>query len=70
MHRSQFGEGGFFSRIPEDLRDRLDSEERFYQGRPEWPPATPPSMGFPALPSPACLPLRSFSLTGRGRPLH
>ena len=53
MHRSQFGEGGFFSRIPEDLRDRLDGEERFYQGRPEWPPATPPSMGFPDLPSPA-----------------
>ena len=53
MHRSQFGEGGFFSRIPEDLRDRLDSEERFYQGRPEWPPTTPPSMGFPDLLSPA-----------------
>ena len=28
MHRSQFGEGGFFSRIPEALRDRLGSEGR------------------------------------------
>ncbi len=49
MHRSQFGEGSLFSRIPDDLRDRFDSEERFYQARPEWPEGAPALAGFPDL---------------------
>jgi LmbE family N-acetylglucosaminyl deacetylase len=35
MHRSQFGENSMFARMPEDLRHRFFSEERFYQARRE-----------------------------------
>ena len=46
MHRTQFGDGGMFARIPEDLRDRLLGEERFYQGRPAWPEGRQPQHDF------------------------
>jgi len=46
MHRSQFGESGFFSRVPDDLRARMYGQERFYQGRPEWPEDNEPVQGF------------------------
>lgn len=49
MHRTQFGEGGVFARIPEDLRDRFDSEERFFQARPALPADAPREAGFPEL---------------------
>jgi LmbE family N-acetylglucosaminyl deacetylase len=46
MHRTQFGEGGMFSRVPEDLRDRFLGEERFYQARPAWPEGQQPQHDF------------------------
>jgi LmbE family N-acetylglucosaminyl deacetylase len=46
MHRSQFGESGFFSRVPDDLRDQMYGHERFFQGRPEWPEGQEPVEGF------------------------
>jgi LmbE family N-acetylglucosaminyl deacetylase len=46
MHRSQFGESSMFTRIPEDLRTRFYGEERFYQARPEWDPASEPERGL------------------------
>ena len=49
MHRSQFGEGSAFSRIPDDLRDQLYGEERFFQARPEWPADASPLDRFPEL---------------------
>ena len=52
MHRTQFGEGGIFSRIPDDLRDRFDAEERFYRARPPLPPDAPREAGFAELRSP------------------
>ena len=49
MHRTQFGEGGIFSRIPDGLRDRFDAEERFYQARPPLPADAPREAGFAEL---------------------
>lgn len=46
MHRSQFGESGFFSRVPQDLRDQMYGQERFFQGRPEWPEGQEAAEGF------------------------
>ena len=46
MHRTQFGEGGMFSRMPDDLRDRFLGEERFYQARPAWPEVQQPRNDF------------------------
>ena len=46
MHRTQFGEGGMFSRVPEDLRDRFLGEERFYQAHPAWPEDQQPQNDF------------------------
>ena len=46
MHRTQFGEGGMFSRVPEDLRDRFLGEERFYQARPAWSDGQQPRHDF------------------------
>ncbi len=46
MHRSQFGENGMWARVPEDLRASMYGEERFFQGRPEWPEDRPPQHGF------------------------
>ena len=46
MHRTQFGEGGMFARMPDDLRDRFFGEERFYQARPAWPEGRQPQTDF------------------------
>ena len=46
MHRTQFGEGGMFSRVSEDLRDRFLGEERFYQARPAWSDGQQPRHDF------------------------
>lgn len=46
MHRSQFGDGGMWARVPEDLRASMYGEERFFQGRPQWPEDQPPQHGF------------------------
>lgn len=46
MHRTQFGEGGMWSRIPDDLRGQFYGEERFYQARPAWPDDREPLSGF------------------------
>ena len=46
MHRTQFGEGGMFSRVPADLRDRFLGEERFYQAHPAWPEGQQPQNDF------------------------
>ena len=50
MHRSQFGERSMFARIPEDLREQLYGEERFYQARPAWLDGSPPAEDLPAFP--------------------
>ena len=49
MHRTQFGEGGIFARIPASVRDSFDAEERFYQGRPPLPEGATVAGGFPEL---------------------
>lgn len=46
MHRTQFGDGGMWARIPEDLRASMYSEERFFQGRPAWPEDRAPRHRF------------------------
>ncbi len=46
MHRTQFGEDGMWSKIPDDLLGEFYGEERFYQGRPEWPSDAEPANGF------------------------
>jgi len=46
MHRTQFGENGMWSRIPEDLQAQFYGEERFYQARPAWPEDAEPAHGF------------------------
>lgn len=46
MHRSQFGEGSIFSKLPEDLRQRFFGEERFYRARPAWNDDDSPARGF------------------------
>ena len=46
MHRTQFGEDGMWSRIPEDLLLQFYGEERFYQARPEWPDGREPVSDF------------------------
>lgn len=46
MHRTQFGEGGMWSKVPEDLMAQMYGEERFYQARPEWPEGAETTTGF------------------------
>jgi LmbE family N-acetylglucosaminyl deacetylase len=46
MHRTQFGDGGMWSKMPEDLTAQMYGEERFYQARPEWPEGDEPTEGF------------------------
>ncbi|MDA0352060.1 MAG: PIG-L family deacetylase [Chloroflexi bacterium] len=46
MHRTQFGENGMWSRIPEDLQAQFYGEERFYQARPAWPEGAEPTHSF------------------------
>ena len=46
MHRTQFGEDGMWSRIPEDLLTQFYGEERFYQARPAWPEGAEPASDF------------------------
>lgn len=46
MHRTQFGEGGMWSRIPDDLLPQMYGEERFYQARPTWPENAEAQRGF------------------------
>ncbi len=46
MHRTQFGDGGMWANVPEDLMPQLYGEERFYQARPEWPEDAEPTEGF------------------------
>jgi len=46
MHRTQFGEGGMWSKIPDDLLPQMYGEERFYQARPTWPEDAEPLNGF------------------------
>ena len=46
MHRTQFGENGMWSKVPEDLAEAFYGEERFYQARPEWPEGAEPRNGF------------------------
>ena len=46
MHRTQFGPNSFFARLPDDLRDAFDGEERFYRARPAWPDGMPVQQGF------------------------
>jgi hypothetical protein len=46
MHRTQFGERGMWSRVPEDLMERFYGEERFYQARPAWAEDAEPRRGF------------------------
>ena len=46
MHRTQFGEGGMWSKMPEDLMAQMYGEERFYQARPEWSEGAEPAEGF------------------------
>lgn len=46
MHRTQFGENGMWSKVPEDLAAEFYGEERFYQARPAWPEGAEPSTGF------------------------
>ncbi|MBT5774374.1 MAG: hypothetical protein HOH95_08355 [Dehalococcoidia bacterium] len=46
MHRTQFGENGMWSKVPEDLAEAFYGEERFYQARPEWPAGAEPLNGF------------------------
>lgn len=46
MHRTQFGGAGF-AQLPDDLRERMFSQEHFYQARPPWPEDAPPAQDFP-----------------------
>jgi LmbE family N-acetylglucosaminyl deacetylase len=46
MHRTQFGDGGMWASVPDDLMSQLYGEERFYQARPEWSEGTEPAEGF------------------------
>lgn len=46
MHRTQFGENGMWSKVPDDLKAQFYGEERFYQARPEWPADAEPTGGF------------------------
>ena len=46
MHRSQFGESGMFSRVPDDLLGEVYGMERFYQALPQWPEEQEPTEGF------------------------
>jgi LmbE family N-acetylglucosaminyl deacetylase len=46
MHRTQFGERGMWSRVPEDLMERFYGEERFYQARPAWADDAEPRRDF------------------------
>lgn len=46
MHRSQFGEGSMFARVPPEMHARFYGEERFYQARPQWPEGAEPATGF------------------------
>jgi len=47
MHRTQFGENGMWSRVPDDLLEQFYGEERFYQARPAWPEGADPVSHFP-----------------------
>ncbi|HJN91636.1 MAG TPA: PIG-L family deacetylase, partial [Dehalococcoidia bacterium] len=46
MHRSQFGEGSVFSKMPDDLREQFFAEERFYRARPAWNDDDQPLVSF------------------------
>ena len=46
MHRTQFGENGMWSKVPDDLAEQFYGEERFYQARPAWPENAEPATGF------------------------
>jgi LmbE family N-acetylglucosaminyl deacetylase len=46
MHRSQFGEGSMFSKLPDDLRAQFFAEERFYRARPAWNDGDDPLVSF------------------------
>jgi LmbE family N-acetylglucosaminyl deacetylase len=46
MHRTQFGENGMWSKVPDDLKAQFYGEERFYQARPDWPAGAEPTNSF------------------------
>ncbi|MBM4415813.1 MAG: N-acetyl-1-D-myo-inositol-2-amino-2-deoxy-alpha-D-glucopyranoside deacetylase [Chloroflexi bacterium] len=42
MHRTQFGEGSLFARIPPELEAEFFGDELFYRARPAWPDGAAP----------------------------
>ncbi len=46
MHSSQFGESRGFANLPDDLRESVLGEERFYRAHPPWPPGAEAEAGF------------------------